>query len=91
MKVHELLDTPDKWTQGVYAKDSYGSEVDFNSEAAVCWCLQGAITHRYTSYRDEEGVFEDIQARLGVHLVDWNDKDGRTLDEIRALCLELDI
>lgn len=39
-----LIDTPDKWTQGYYARDKDGAPVEATSRDAVCFCMLGACT-----------------------------------------------
>ena len=41
--VLNLLNTPDKWTQHTSAKGKDGNIVAYMSDAATCWCLDGAI------------------------------------------------
>lgn len=38
-----LIDTPEKWTQGAYARDEEGLTVFVGDEAAVCFCSIGAL------------------------------------------------
>jgi hypothetical protein len=39
----DLIPTPEKWTQGAYARDADGESVSWDDPAAVCFCSQGAI------------------------------------------------
>lgn len=39
----KLLDKPEKWTQGTYARNENASTVGPLDPQAVCWCLEGAI------------------------------------------------
>lgn len=38
-KVKALIDTPDKWTKGSFAKLSDGQVCSYDNEAAACFCL----------------------------------------------------
>lgn len=38
-----LIQDPERWTRGVLARDANGREVDEHADAAVCWCLEGAV------------------------------------------------
>lgn len=38
-----LIDTPEKWTQRVYARDSMGFTCESENSAAVCFCSLGAL------------------------------------------------
>lgn len=37
-----LIADPADWTQGVWARDAAGRDVDSTSPKAVCWCAEGA-------------------------------------------------
>lgn len=41
LKLREFL-TPDRWTQGAFARDKRGKPVGSRSAAATCWCVAGA-------------------------------------------------
>lgn len=38
-----LIDTPDKWTQGVFARDADGKKIGYDSEKACRFCSSGAL------------------------------------------------
>ena len=38
-----LIDAPEKWTRGFYARDTHGVLVYPTSRDAVCFCIQGAL------------------------------------------------
>lgn len=38
-----LISSPEKWTQGVSARDARGRHVDYGSQQARCWCVLGAM------------------------------------------------
>lgn len=63
-KAKALIDTPDKWTKGEFARDKNGSRVDANSNYAVCFCSIGAIRKvapcRGSEY--ERGYISALQA-----------------------------
>lgn len=91
MKIYELLATPDKWTQGYYAKNKYGDDVEEGDDTAVCWCLMGAI---YICYEMEDYVkiMNKIESRIGqCSIPSWNDSEIREYSEVIDLCKELDI
>lgn len=37
------ISLPEKWTQGVEARNARGVEVNAESRSAVCWCAVGAL------------------------------------------------
>jgi hypothetical protein len=39
----ELIADPERWTQGVFARDAEGRSVDPSDDRAVRWCAAGAI------------------------------------------------
>jgi hypothetical protein len=42
-KARGLISDPKHWTQGTFAKDAYGREVDPEDDQAICFCAIGAI------------------------------------------------
>lgn len=98
MKVHELLDSSEKWAKGYYAYDSEGKEVGEFHAHACQWCLAGAVyrcyydrDHPWMENSDIQQVYQKIQQRIGqvIHL--WNDAPERTYEEVYSLVKELDI
>lgn len=93
----ELREHPERWTQNRYARDSGGEPLDDPKHVhAVCWCLYGHIRRRL----DEEAMGEGVASTHGAFidairraspmaqasLVIWNDRYGRTVGEVIALC-----
>lgn len=85
------------WTQGDYARDAAGHEVDPRDPEAVCWCAQGAIwkagcTAEFqaisvlcTHINDTPGWYVDT-------VIAWNDHPDRTAEEVATTmreCAEL--
>lgn len=95
MKVYELLDSKEKWTQGAQARNACGCVVDPLSLTATSWSLQGAIPRCYgTSYTDRQAnaVLKKIYSAIGnVMDYEWNDDPERTHAEVLTLAKELDI
>jgi hypothetical protein len=90
MKVRELLDKPEKWTKGWWARDSKGRMVIFDT-TAVSWCLVGAIEECY-SYSERRAIDLKVQEALLVSRIDiWNDAPERTFEDIKDLVEKLDI
>lgn len=94
MKVRELLDSPEKWTKGGFARTPEGEHVFPNHAQAVCFCISGAIDFcysgekRYAVYRQ---LNEKIAAKQWQDIYAWNDAPERTYEEVKALVDELDI
>lgn len=88
-KIHEILETPDVWIQGTLYKDENSRPC--KKQQAIQACIYGLIR---LCYDDED--FEYIRQRIASKvredkLACWNDVPGRTQEEVRLLCKELDI
>lgn len=42
-EARKLIEKPENWTQGAYARDKDGNEVDVCDDAACCFCSMGAV------------------------------------------------
>lgn len=98
MKAYELLDKPEKWTQGTSARNHRHLSVDPNSPSAVCFCLLGAIDRCYPNYKERIEVEDKIRERLAhiqnvkeVFISEWNDNYQRTFEEVHNLLKTLDV
>ncbi len=93
MKVKELLADPARWTQGWFARDVYGSEVDIHEQDAVCWCLIGAIYKCYEDPRDrkiaEDKVAPFAKNQGATSIQSFN--DSATHAEVMKLLEEADV
>lgn len=90
MKAYELIDKPEKWTKGAFARDANGYRATTNFKEAVCYCIHGALGVAYDGIYTAEA--ERIRRRLGLtNLVGWNDAPERTWQEVYNLLKELDI
>jgi hypothetical protein len=43
LEVRALIEEPEHWTQGSFAKDASGKHTNAMSPTATCWCLIGAL------------------------------------------------
>ena len=84
----ELISTPERWTRGEMARDEAGRCVSHSDDAAVSWCIEGAI---WRSVKHEESRFNALQAlsrELPVELR-WphvfNDYDDTTHADVMEL------
>jgi hypothetical protein len=101
MKAWQLLDSPEKWTQGVFARDKHGWECDWRSEEAVRWCVKGALNCCYLKVGDSASEYCRILDKIYGHLkendpeftslTDWQDSPQRKFEEIRSVLQELDV
>lgn len=58
------IETPETWTQDVYARDALGEEIDPRAYDATCWCSVGAV--RCVGYRSHVGIND---ARVAIQLL----------------------
>jgi hypothetical protein len=82
------------WTQRVYARDARDRAVMYDSPAATCWCLNGALASLAWTGPDPELVeaYRLVRAAAvgdGAEFpfeksVKWNDAPGRTQAEVLA-------
>ncbi len=85
MKPSELLATPDKWTQGAFAKDAGGKPCPLNSDAERCWCVMGALIKYFGEYSPEfYSCVNEISSKLDAPITEWNDSPKTTHAEVLA-------
>ena len=98
-KMKKLVDTPDKWLQGVWAKKANDENVKASSAEACKFCMSGALIHAMPEpeVRDSgdylllrERCFDVFRDKLGeqhgfISLYVWNDMDDRTHDDVLRL------
>lgn len=84
--------TPDgAWTQEHEARNALGGECDYDDEAAVCWCVDGALSLAATdSDGNRAAAYDGAWYALPVPAdsdspVAWNDAPGRTQAEVLEL------
>mgnify|MGYP001417778115 CR=1 FL=1 len=83
----EFFDSPERWTQGAYAKNADGEPCNSLDDKAVCFCLLGAINYVYGDARSTQIVKKLKNADITINRVGpWNDSQDRTFDEIVDLC-----
>lgn len=81
MKVYELLDSPEKWTQG---------EETRYVDGVRSWCLLKAIELCYPF--EQSSIWERVYERIDCGMIfRWNDSPDRTWQEVYDLCKELNI
>jgi hypothetical protein len=44
-KARSIIEKPENWTQGTFARDESGNAVNPRASAAVCYCSRGALNH----------------------------------------------
>lgn len=90
----DLIATPDRWTQGVSARDVYGMEVDPENPTAKCFCLTGALARaRYEAFgysfigdnsfgRAHALLPRAVDYKFELSVPKWNDDPNRTHHEV---------
>lgn len=75
------------WTQGAFAKGKYGYPRLWTDPFANSYCVVGAIKHVY--HKDAartEAVISALRKHIGLtgtqSLVEWNDAEGRTVEQV---------
>lgn len=77
------------WVRGYSAANDQGQPCGALSQAAVAWCMTGAIRRASHSAPQRSArlirvsAFARVQAITGANnIADWNDADGRTQQEV---------
>ena len=80
----DLVERPGAWTQGASALDASGRLVDFNSDAATCFCALGALWHAAGSAVSlpVDSAETALRGIIGRNVGDWNDASDRTATEV---------
>lgn len=97
MKLHELLDKPEKWTKGSYARNANGTPVASRSLEASCWCVQGgwmklADLKNLGAPVGRSKLLRHLQVNVptsGGSISHWN--DASTYEEVFSTLKSLDI
>lgn len=88
-RVRALLEAPERWTQGYFARDAAGQECVSKDPAAQCWCIVGAMVRLGSDDpRPDVEFINVLKAHLGPagrSLSMWNDAPGRTHADVLAL------
>lgn len=79
-----LIDTPEKWTRGVYARDLAGGDVHPSDDRAVCFCSKGALMRIAGLGDDYTKAREKLSEHVGAYIVQFNDDPERTHPEVLA-------
>lgn len=92
MKIYELLDTPEKWLKGYFAKNKDGEFVKPLDEEAVQFCIVGAVIKCYGTEGKYSEVINSIKNKLNLScLITYNDKSSTSYEDIIKVAKELDV
>jgi hypothetical protein len=82
--VEELQAYPLHWCQWNSAIRSDGSKTRVNDPEAVAWCLWGHVCKREPFPSID--MLEAFWPLLGSTIPVWNDRPGRTVEEVIQVC-----
>lgn len=97
MKIHELLDSPEKWTQKSFARLADGNPTNSADLDACSWCLTGALFKCYNPSGDVLNKMAKELPCVGERLAPfnivllWNDDPNRKYEEVFELVKRLDV
>ena len=95
MKVSELLDSPEKWTQQAGARDRHEAAASYDSVRAVKWCLSGALCKCYPIGAPRKRAIAKLKLslpkRFEGQMVLANDHETTTFGMVRRWVLRAGI
>ena len=105
MKAHELLISPETWCQESPAKDPDGNKLQANDPRATKWCALSAIQKLYPPSQwsevmdrvlralcvSEGGISQLTETDKASCLMEWNDDQQTTFEEVKKILLVTDI
>lgn len=78
-----LIDTPDKWEKGFYARTKRKMPTSYQSACAASFCAEGAIMRSCGIRCWEVLKFFEEQNKISCgDIVSWNDSLSRTHDQV---------
>lgn len=80
-----LIDTPEKWTTGSYARDCDGLVVALDSKSAVCYCSLGAIGAIDSPIEIRDSIYGAVEQGFkhkGKYTVVAMNNDSSTHEEV---------
>ena len=104
-KARELLTSPQTWCQQSPAEDNHGNKLQAADPRAVKWCALGAIQRTYPptgwgaamdrvllalNY-SEAGLAQMNKTDKACSLMEWNDDQQSSFQEIRGIFLNANI
>jgi hypothetical protein len=104
-KAHQLLSSPEVWCQESPAKDARGNKLEAFDPKAVQWCALGAIQKIYPVWQcaeamdrvlralciSKEGIAQLSKIDKACCLMEWNDDQQTTFEEIKNILLAADV
>ena len=105
MKAYQLLSSREMWCKESPAEDSRGKKVQAFDPGAVKWCALGAIQKTYPCSQwgkamdsvlrelsvSEWGLAQMNNSDKACSLMEWNDDQDYSFEEIREILKEADV
>lgn len=81
-----LIEAPERWTKGEFARNKEGEKCHANSDAASCYCMEGAILSQSGKWPLKARACAILRASLAsaITIPVWNDAPERTHAEVLA-------
>lgn len=82
----QLVEKPERWTQGVFARDLNGRPVDLLGPHAKCFCISGAVGRVVKRDHAKWDQILELLAKTARrrNIVRFNDANKRTHAEVLA-------
>lgn len=86
VEVRGLIDTPEKWEQGTWARDADGNPTHATRPEACAFCISGAVLRVVGDGMHATLIDFISKANGGIERFPgvWNDAEGRTHAEVLA-------
>lgn len=82
IKSKELISNPKNWTQGMFARDEYGTPVPSISENACSWCSAGAVIKVANNIYVAISLFALLEKSISRAIAPFNDNPESTHEDI---------
>lgn len=83
--LRDLLEPPQNWIKGAYARDEHGFLAGSTHPLATCWCLSGAVTRVAPSHQVVARIYRLLARRGFVSLPEFNDHPDTTHSDVLEL------
>lgn len=66
-KARKIIEHPDNWARGEFARDLQGADISWESPEAVCFCSLGALKKADGKWTSDSGRY--AAGQLAVHMI----------------------
>lgn len=67
-RADEILADESRWTRMTHARDKFGDDVEYDSDAAVCFCIEGAMLRAQKELGLPEGTATYPMSVIARHM-----------------------